>query len=260
MMSSCLVSDPSPVLVHSMLRSRRLLFVLSPDFLAEKSFSLLECHLGLDLQRAGRVCVVTVTYSSISKLRCQEVARLRQAASSAMTWRGKRSEPQRSRFWLRLRLALPIRPITMGRRLIDSASSHSDLASLELLGAQILTAPARSSVATTQAASNHSHRRVPPRARGMTATKPQNSKDCSACFGFVTAPQCRIQTQSLNSSHHAHYSAHVEHCPANSSNHAASDSDSTHIDHSNPNPSNHLHCSSNCAHNNPWKLISVQTD
>lgn len=119
-----------------MQRSRRLLLVLSPAFLADKSFSLLECQLGLRLQRSHRAAIVTVVYRSVRKLPCAEVDQLRQAAATTIAWRGAQSQPRRSRFWLRLRLALPLRPLAMGRRLIDSTSSHSDLAVLALQGAQ----------------------------------------------------------------------------------------------------------------------------
>ncbi|XP_069578748.1 interleukin-1 receptor accessory protein isoform X2 [Brachyistius frenatus] len=129
-------TDQSEAILHSMQRSRRLLFVLSPGFLAEKSFSLLECRLGVYLQHAHRASLVSVVYRSVSKLPCVEVAQLRQAAVSGVTWRGSRSEPPRSRFWLRLRLALPVRPLALGRRMIDSTSSHSDLAALALQRAQ----------------------------------------------------------------------------------------------------------------------------
>lgn len=69
-------------------------------------------------------------------LPCAEVAQLRQAAATAIRWRGAQSQLRRSRFWLRLRLALPLRPLAMGRRLIDSTSSHSDLTILALQRAQ----------------------------------------------------------------------------------------------------------------------------
>ncbi|AWO99539.1 putative interleukin-1 receptor accessory protein, partial [Scophthalmus maximus] len=131
-----LISDLSDAILQSMQRSRRLLFVLSPAFLTEKSVSLLECRLGLHLHRGHQASVVTVVYRSVSKLSCVEAAQVRQAAVSAPKWRGTRSEPRRSRFWLRLRLALPVRPLAMGRRLIDSTSSHSDLAALALQRAQ----------------------------------------------------------------------------------------------------------------------------
>ncbi|CAL9684467.1 unnamed protein product [Knipowitschia caucasica] len=128
----CPTTDPSECILRSMQRSRRLLFVLSPDFLAEKSFSLFECRLGLYLDHSAKTNIIAVGYRSVSKLPCVEVAQIRKAASATITWRGKRSESPRSRFWLRVRLALPGRPLALGRRMIDSTSSHSDLAAFML--------------------------------------------------------------------------------------------------------------------------------
>lgn len=197
--SSCL-SDVSESILQSMQRSRRLLFVLSPDFLAEKSFSLLECRLGLYLQHGRRASLVCVVYRSVSKLPCVEVAQLRQAAVSSVSWRGGRSEPRRSRFWLRLRLALPVRPLALGRRLIDSTSSHSDLAAAVLQRVQRVQNQNRNqSDATNQSRRqkriNQSRRgRVaPPRGRGSVKRagsyrkeeEPQNSRRCSSCNGFM---------------------------------------------------------------------------
>ncbi|CAB1442843.1 unnamed protein product [Pleuronectes platessa] len=129
-------SGSSDSILLSMQRSRRLLFVLSPVFLTEKSFSLLECRLGLHLQHGHRASIVAVVFCSVSRMSCVELTQLRQAAGSLVRWRGAPSRPLRSRFWLRLRLALPVRPLAMGRRLIDSTSSHSDLAALALQRAQ----------------------------------------------------------------------------------------------------------------------------
>ncbi|XP_042269692.1 uncharacterized protein LOC121898569, partial [Thunnus maccoyii] len=169
------LSDLSEAIVHSMQRSRRLLFVLSPNFLAEKSFSLLECRLGLYVQHGHHASIVAVTYRSVSKLPCVEVAQLRQAAATTVTWRGSRSESRRSRFWLRLRLALPLRPLALGRRLIDSTSSHSDLAMLALQRAQSIhsqkqrdRAGANQCRRNRRASANQSRRdrHAPPRGRG----------------------------------------------------------------------------------------------
>ncbi|KAM7412481.1 hypothetical protein PAMA_020046 [Pampus argenteus] len=187
-----------------MQRSRRLLFVLSPDFLAEKSFSLLECRLGLYIQHGHQASIVTITYRSVSKLPSVEVTQLRQAATTTVTWRGSRSEPRRSRFWLRLRLALPVRPLALGRRLIDSTSSQSDLAALALQRTQRIhsqkqgdRAGANQSHRNRQASTNQSyrHRQAAPIGRGKVKREgacrvagsvdreeePQHSRGCSGC-------------------------------------------------------------------------------
>ncbi|XP_036070814.1 interleukin-1 receptor accessory protein isoform X1 [Oryzias melastigma] len=146
----------SDAILQSMQRSRRLLFVFSPAFLMEKSFSLLECRLGLYLQRGRQASIVGVVYRSVSKVAGVEVSQLRQVCVSTVTWRGARSEPRSSRFWLRLRLALPVRPLALGRRMIDSTSSHSDLAALALQRVQRIQSCNRAG----RANQNHRNRRT----------------------------------------------------------------------------------------------------
>ncbi|MEQ2267120.1 hypothetical protein XENORESO_001994 [Xenotaenia resolanae] len=199
----------SESILHSMKRSRRLLFVLSPDFLAEKSFSLLECRLGLHLQHGHQAPIIAVVHRSISKLPCVEVAQLHQASICTVTWRGSQSEPQRSRFWLRLRLALPVRPLALGRRLIDSTSSHSDLAALALQRAQRIRnqnprGNSKSSHTSRRTSANQSHRdrKTPPRGRGCVRRDEglQHSRQCSGCTGFMGQVEdrrleLRVQTE-----------------------------------------------------------------
>uniref|UniRef100_UPI001ED8631E uncharacterized protein LOC124059258 n=1 Tax=Scatophagus argus TaxID=75038 RepID=UPI001ED8631E len=216
----CPLSDLSEAILQSMKRSRRLLFVLSPDFLVEKSFSLLECRLGLYLQHAHQALIVAVVYRSISKLPCVEVAQFRQAAATSVTWRGSQSEPHRSRFWLRLRLALPVRPLAMGRRLIDSTSSHSDLAALALQRAQRIqklsqTDRANRSHRNRWASANQSSRNRQALARGRGRVKgestcregeSQHSRSCSGCAGHVGQVQERraeltVETEMQQVSH-----------------------------------------------------------
>ncbi|XP_028275616.1 uncharacterized protein LOC114444918 [Parambassis ranga] len=187
--------DLSDAILLSMQRSRRLLFVLSPDFLVEKSFSLLECRLGLYLQHGCRASIVAVVFRSVSKLPYVEVAQLRQATVSSITWRGSRSGPRRSRFWLRLRLALPVRPLALGRRLIDSTSSHSDLAALALQRAQrIQNDRANQSRRNRRTSANQIHRDRRGVARGRGSIKsqvtcreegPPHGQSCRGCAGFV---------------------------------------------------------------------------
>lgn len=180
-----LLSDVSESVLHSMKRSRRLLFVLSPDLLAEKTFGLLECRLGLFLQRSLQASVVAVVYRSVSKMGAAEVAQLRRAAGCTVTWRGSRSEPQRSRFWLRLRLALPVRPLALGRRLIDSTSSHSDLAALALQRVQRIQNQNRRG-RTNQTRKTSANQSLL-RGRGSMSREegPQRTTTCSGCVGFT---------------------------------------------------------------------------
>lgn len=192
----CRPSDPSDAVRLTMLRSRRLLFVLSPEFLVEKSFSLLECRLGLYLQHSCQASIIAVTYCSISKLPYVEVAQIRRAATTTVTWRGSQSDRRRSRFWLRMRLALPIRPLALGQRLIDSSSSHSDLAALALQRTQPLQnqnhGRANQSHRATRAVAGQlrGDRRTTPTEAGRakrwgTGAWPQPGGSCSGCTGFI---------------------------------------------------------------------------
>ncbi|KAL6104917.1 uncharacterized protein ACO6RY_06555 [Pungitius sinensis] len=167
-----------------MRRSRRLLFVLSPSFLMEKSFSLLECRLGLHLHQGHQAALVAVVYRSVGKVPCAEAVQIRRAAGTALVWRRARSEPRRSHFWLRLRLALPVRPLAAGRRLIDSTSSHSDLAALALQRVQ----RNQHQNHNDRANQSRTNRRAPPRGRGgwmgMEGWSPHGA-GCSGCAGFT---------------------------------------------------------------------------
>lgn len=173
-----------------MQRSRRLLFVLSPEFFAEKSFSLLECRLGLYLEHTHKATIVGVVYRSISKLPVAEVVQVRRAAVTMVTWRRKRSESPRSRFWLRLRLALPVRPLALGRRMIDSTSSHSDLAAFVLQkhyreAANQSRGHRRASASQSRASRRASANQSLHRERQFTETR----RTCFGCAGVAIETQ-----------------------------------------------------------------------
>ncbi|XP_037402656.1 uncharacterized protein LOC119265778 [Pygocentrus nattereri] len=117
--------------------SRRLLVVLSSECVCEKSVSLLECRLCVYLHHMLRTPLIMVRRCALGAP-CSELAELRRS-STCIRWHGARSEQPGSRFWKLLRLALPVRPLALGRRLIDSTSSHSDLASAALRHTHALT-------------------------------------------------------------------------------------------------------------------------
>ncbi|XP_039516191.1 interleukin-1 receptor accessory protein isoform X1 [Pimephales promelas] len=140
-------SLPGGNLMESVLRCmqacRRLLVVLSSDCLCEKSVSLLECRLCLYLHHTSRAPIITVRRRTLSAS-CGDISELRNN-STCIRWHGARSEQSNSRFWKLLRLALPLRPLALGKRLIDSTSSHSDLASVATRYTQAQTVSLRHS-------------------------------------------------------------------------------------------------------------------
>ena len=183
--------DTAEAIVHCMQRSRRLLVVLSPAYLQPQSHSLLECHLGLYLHQTRQAQLVTIRYRSLSSLGapCGEATQLRRFSSSTVSWRGERSVPPNSRFWKLLRLALPVRPLALGKRLIDSSSTHSDLAVLARLGQQV--AP------NAQSRSNNRGQRRAGRSRGVRRKSQLRSESrwrqrqlganesCTVCVSFM---------------------------------------------------------------------------
>ncbi|RXM35123.1 Interleukin-1 receptor accessory protein [Acipenser ruthenus] len=105
-------------------RSRRLMIILSPDYVNEKSISMLEFRLGVLCQNTGDTKIIVIHYKPAGTP-CTELLQLKQTAF--IKWKGKKSKSPQSKFWKALRLALPLRTLAAGVRLIDSSSSHSDI-------------------------------------------------------------------------------------------------------------------------------------
>ncbi|KAJ7324625.1 hypothetical protein JRQ81_017645 [Phrynocephalus forsythii] len=93
-------------------RSRKMLVVLSPDYLLEKSISVLEFKLGLLCQNNIATKLVVQLKDSVP----------------FVPWKGERSKHPGSKFWKALRLALPLRSLSAAgvSPWNESGSSHSD--------------------------------------------------------------------------------------------------------------------------------------
>ncbi|XP_046718845.1 interleukin-1 receptor accessory protein isoform X2 [Silurus meridionalis] len=129
-------SLPGGNLAESVLRcmqaSRRVVVVLSGPCVCEKNVQRLECGLCVYLHDTCGTPLITVRWRRTLRVPCcRELAELRRCAI-CVHWHGAQSQDLTSSFWKRLRLALPGRPLALGRRLIDSTSSHSDLAGVAL--------------------------------------------------------------------------------------------------------------------------------
>nr|XP_009680422.1 PREDICTED: interleukin-1 receptor accessory protein isoform X1 [Struthio camelus australis]XP_009680423.1 PREDICTED: interleukin-1 receptor accessory protein isoform X1 [Struthio camelus australis] len=106
-------------------RSRRMIVVLSPDYLTEKSISLLEFKLGIMCQNAIATKLIVVEYRP---LQCTHPSILQLKESvSFVTWKGEKSKRSGSQFWKALRLALPLRSLNAGSGWNESCSSQSDI-------------------------------------------------------------------------------------------------------------------------------------
>lgn len=126
------LSDLAESVLRCMQASRRLVVVLSGACVCDKSMQKLECGLCVYLHGTCGTPLITVRWRRALRAPCcRELAELRRCAI-CVHWHGAQSQHPTSRFWKRLRLALPVRPLALGPRLIDSTSSHSDLAAAAL--------------------------------------------------------------------------------------------------------------------------------
>ncbi|NXQ93753.1 IL1AP protein, partial [Sagittarius serpentarius] len=102
-----------------------MIVVLSPDYLTEKSISLLEFKLGIMCQNAIATKLIVVEYRP---LQCTHpsILQLRESVSF-VTWKGEKSKRSGSQFWKALRLALPLRSLSAGTGWNESCSSQSDI-------------------------------------------------------------------------------------------------------------------------------------
>lgn len=107
-------------------KSRKMIVVLSPDYLLEKSISLLEFKLGLLCQNNIATKLVVVEYQPLPRAH-PSVQQLKESVAFVV-WKGEKSKHLGSKFWKALRLALPLQSLgTCGNPTWnESCSSHSD--------------------------------------------------------------------------------------------------------------------------------------
>ncbi|XP_058044905.1 interleukin-1 receptor accessory protein isoform X1 [Ahaetulla prasina] len=107
-------------------KSRKMIVVLSPDYLLEKSISLLEFKLGLLCQNNIATKLVVVEYQPLPRAH-PSVQQLKESVAFVV-WKGEKSKHLGSKFWKALRLALPLQSLgTCGNTVWnESCSSHSD--------------------------------------------------------------------------------------------------------------------------------------
>ncbi|XP_019388458.1 PREDICTED: interleukin-1 receptor accessory protein isoform X1 [Crocodylus porosus] len=106
-------------------RSRRMIVVLSPDYLTEKSISLLEFKLGLLCQNAISTKLIVVEYRPLQRTH-PSILQLKESVSF-VPWKGDKSKRSGSKFWKALRLALPLRSLSDSTGWNESCSSQSDI-------------------------------------------------------------------------------------------------------------------------------------
>ncbi|XP_058846418.1 uncharacterized protein LOC131697991 [Acipenser ruthenus] len=116
MLSRLLVSlDAAEAVLCFIQCSRRLMVFLSPDYVNEKSISMLEFRLGVLCQNTGDPKIIVINYKPAGSP-CTELLQLKQTAF--IKWKGKKPKSPQSKF---------LRTLAAGVHLIDSSSSHSDI-------------------------------------------------------------------------------------------------------------------------------------
>uniref|UniRef100_A0ACB8FC50 Interleukin-1 receptor accessory protein n=1 Tax=Sphaerodactylus townsendi TaxID=933632 RepID=A0ACB8FC50_9SAUR len=90
-------------------RSRRLLVVLSPNYVLQGTQALLELKAGLENMAArGTIRVILVQYKPIKKSRVKELRRAK-AVLSIIKWKGEKSRYPQGRFWKQLLVEMPVK-------------------------------------------------------------------------------------------------------------------------------------------------------
>ncbi|KAM4771530.1 interleukin-1 receptor accessory protein [Rhinophrynus dorsalis] len=106
-------------------RSRRMIVVLSPDYLTDKSISMLEFKLGMVCQNAVCTSLIIVEYKPLQGTHTA-ISKLKENVPFVL-WEGESSRKSSSKFWKALRLALPLRSLTTRSTWNESCSSQSDI-------------------------------------------------------------------------------------------------------------------------------------
>ncbi|GCC36713.1 hypothetical protein chiPu_0015211 [Chiloscyllium punctatum] len=106
-------------------KSRRLLVVLSPNYLVNGTQALLELKAGTErMASTGQIRVILVEFSPVKKVHHVPELRRLKAVTATIKWEGEKSQDPRSRFWKQLRVALPTKSKTQrsereSRRLVS---------------------------------------------------------------------------------------------------------------------------------------------
>ncbi|XP_056214668.1 interleukin-1 receptor accessory protein isoform X1 [Falco biarmicus] len=92
-------------------KSRRLLVVLSPNYVLQGTQALLELKAGLEnMASKGNIKVILVQYKAIKKSKVKELKQAK-AALTVIKWKGEKSKFPKSRFWNQLRVEMPVKKI-----------------------------------------------------------------------------------------------------------------------------------------------------
>ncbi|OPJ85621.1 interleukin-1 receptor accessory protein [Patagioenas fasciata monilis] len=90
-------------------KSRRLLVVLSPNYVLQGTQALLELKAGLEnMASKGNIKVILVQYKAIKKSKVKELKQAK-AALTVIKWKGEKSKFPNSSFWKQLQVEMPVK-------------------------------------------------------------------------------------------------------------------------------------------------------
>ncbi|KAM9126720.1 interleukin-1 receptor accessory protein [Pangshura tecta] len=108
-------------------KSRRLLVVLSPNYVLQGTQALLELKAGLEnMASQGSIRVILVQYKAIKKSKVKELKQAK-TALTVIKWQGEKSKYPRGRFWKQLQVEMPLRKKTRHATISEQELSDSSL-------------------------------------------------------------------------------------------------------------------------------------
>ncbi|XP_075794384.1 interleukin-1 receptor accessory protein isoform X2 [Pelodiscus sinensis] len=108
-------------------KSRRLLVVLSPNYVLQGTQALLELKAGLEnMASQGSIRVILVQYKAIKKSKVKELKRAK-TALTVIKWKGEKSKYPRGRFWKQLQVEMPVVKKTRSSSVNEQELPYSSL-------------------------------------------------------------------------------------------------------------------------------------
>lgn len=90
-------------------KSRRLLVVLSPNYVLQGTQALLELKAGVEnMASRGNINVILVQYKAVKDMKVKELKRAK-TVLTVIKWKGEKSKYPQGRFWKQLQVAMPVK-------------------------------------------------------------------------------------------------------------------------------------------------------
>ncbi|XP_001498597.2 interleukin-1 receptor accessory protein isoform X5 [Equus przewalskii] len=108
-------------------KSRRLLVVLSPNYVLQGTQALLELKAGLEnMASRGNINVILVQYKAVKEMKVKELKRAK-TVLTVIKWKGEKSKYPQGRFWKQLQVAMPVKKSSKWSRSGEQGLSYSSL-------------------------------------------------------------------------------------------------------------------------------------